>query len=461
MGFLFKFFTFVLHPIAIILDIPSLKNIPYKYVAAYRNNYTLQNLVAVRTCGVIFLVLNLIIRALYFIFPESLTKAQNFPEFDYTNWLYIAITPIFLVISFVLIYYYKKGQKSLAMIGIFIFLFSLYLISCGIVSSFITTSDPSNALTLYMIPLVIVSVVFVFEFYETILLIIAIGVIFTSMLIYAQANSTEMLYNELISIILLCGFYLTSRYFYTYKANYYKQVIEIREKNNEIENAASFKNQVLGMVAHDLRNPLAVVESTAMLMEMDKVDTEMRENIEIIKEACVKARGIILDLLEAAKNDDQNLVETTQVDLNLLVRKIIDSWKIHHETRNTITFNSTCIPLYVDINKERFHRVMDNLISNALKFSKENDKIEIQLDKENNMATIEVKDHGLGIPKDMLPHLFDRFSKAGRTGIRGEQSTGLGLSIVKQIIERHQGKIEVHSIESQGSTFTIYLPALN
>jgi len=268
-------------------------------------------------------------------------------------------------------------------------------------------------------------------------------------------------YNELISIVLVFGFYFTSRYFYSYKANYYKQVIEIREKNNEIENAASFKDQVLGMVAHDLRNPLAAVESTAMIMEMDELDDETRDNINIIKESCVKARGIILDLLEAARNDDQNTIETTQIDLNLFIRKIIDSWKIHNETRSIITFNSSYMPLYVEINKEKFHRVMDNLISNALKFSKESDKIEIRLDKVNKMAIIEVKDHGLGIPKDMLPHLFERFSKAGRTGIHGEQSTGLGLSIVKQIVERHKGKIEVHSVENQGSTFTIKLPVFN
>jgi len=443
------------------LNFPSLKKISKKYAAAYRNNYTLQNLIAVRTCSAIFLVLNLIIRALYLIFPESLSKAQNFPEFDFTNWLYISVTPFFFIGSYLLIIYYRKNRKALASLSIFVFLFSLYLISCGIISSFIATSDPSNSLTLYMVPLVIVSAVFVFELYETILLIIAVETVFTSMLIYAQASPTEMIYNELISIILLCGFYLTSRYFYSYKANYYKQVIEIREKNNEIENAAAFKNQVLGMVAHDLRNPLAAVESTAMIMEMEEVDDETQENINIIKASCVKARGIILDLLEAARNDDQNTIETTQVDLNLFVRKIIDSWKIHNETQNIITFNSTYIPLYVEINKEKFHRVMDNLISNALKFSRENDKVEILLDKENKMAIVEIKDHGLGIPKDMLPHLFDRFSKAGRTGLRGEQSTGLGLSIVKQIVERHKGKIEVSSIENQGSTFTIKLPALN
>ena len=71
---------------------------------------------------------------------------------------------------------------------------------------------------------------------------------------------------------------------------------------------------------------------------------------------------------------------------------------------------------------------------------------------------ISITDKGLGIPKDMLPTLFERFSGAGRTGLRGEQSTGIGLSIAKDIIESHQGKISVQSEEGKGSTFTILLP---
>ena len=165
-------------------------------------------------------------------------------------------------------------------------------------------------------------------------------------------------------------------------------------------------------------------------------------------------------LLDAARNDDQNVFETTEdVELNVFLRKIIDSWKIHNEARNSFVFKSSFIPLYAQVNKEKFHRVMDNLITNAIKFSKEKEKIEIHLDKEFGMAIIEVKDHGLGIPKEMVPHLFDRFSKAGRAGVRGEVSTGLGLSIVKQIVERHKGKIKVESEENKGSTFTIYIPA--
>ena len=443
------------------LDNSFLQRIPSKYKAEYRNYYTLQNLLAVRTCSLIFLLLNVIIRLLYWVFPESLTKAQNFPEFDFINWIFIAVTPFFVITSYLIIDYYRHKRKALAVHTLYVFVFAIYLVASGIFSSLIATSDPSNALTLYLVPLVIISVMCVFELYETLILILAIEAVFTSLLIYSQISPTELVYSEMISIILLAGFYLTSRYFYTYKASYFKQVLEIREKNNEIENAANFKNQVLGMVAHDLRNPLAAVESTAMIMELEEIDADTRENIDIIKASCVKARGIISDLLEAARNDDQSVIETTGIDLCVFVRKIIDSWKIHNEAKNHLVFHSNTHPIYAQVNKEKFHRVMDNLISNAIKFSKESDKIEINLIKEGNKAIIEVKDNGVGIPKDMIPHLFDRFSKAGRPGIRGEQSTGLGLSIVKQIIERHNGKIEVSSTENKGSTFRITLPALN
>lgn len=445
-------------PIALKMEAPFLKKIPQKYAVAYRNYYTLQNLFAVRTCSWVFFALCIIIRVLYLLFPVSLTKAENFPEFNLSNWLYIISTPVFIVISYLLIYYFKKTKKAGTLVSLFVFIFSLYLVTCGIFSSFIATSDPSNAIMLYMVPLVIVSVVYVFEFFETILLVVSIGVVFTAFLLYTQSGPTEMVYNELLSCILLCGFYLTSRYFYSFKANYYRQYLEIRDKNIEIESAANFKNQVLGMVAHDLRNPLAAVESTALLMELDARDPDTHENIEVIKASCVKARGIITDLLEAARNDDQNTIETIQIDLNYFIRKIIDSWKIHNEANTRLIFTPYPQPLNVNVNKEKFHRVMDNLISNAIKFSKENEKIEISLNREKGFATIWIRDYGIGIPKDLLPILFDRFTKSGRTGIRGEQSTGLGLSIVKQIIERHKGKIEVDSVENMGSTFKISLP---
>jgi signal transduction histidine kinase len=393
------------------------------------------------------------------VFPISLTKAQNFPEFNFSNWVFILITPFFLIAANLLIAQFKNHKKATAAMALLVFLFSVYIISCGMYSSFIVTADPGNALTLYLIALSLISAIYVFEYYETIILIITIEVLFTGLLFYSQTSSTQMVYNQLVSAILLSAFYLTSRYFFSYKVNYFQQVIEIREKNMEIEKAGEFKNQVLGMVAHDLRNPIAAVESLAMLMELDEVSEETQDNLNMMKASCVKARTIIDDLLEAARNENVNIFEVERTDLHQLIKSIVGDWKIQHSYKSDVLFTSSANPAFAYVNKEKLHRAIDNLISNAVKFSNDKHRVDVRLTKKNNEIIIEVQDYGLGIPADMIPEIFTRFSKAGRTGLRGEESTGLGLTIVQQIIEKHNGSIDVESTVGSGSVFTVRLPA--
>jgi two-component system sensor histidine kinase VicK len=429
--------------------------------SSYRDYYTLKNLGAVRTGSIIFLILNLLLRILYAVFPESLTRAQNYPEFNYANWLYIAITPIFLIGSYVLIYVYGKQKRATVVTGIFVFLFAFFIIFCGMFSSFIATSDPRNALTLYLTALSIISVVFVMESAELILLIILVELVFTYLLYYTAAEPMEMVYNQIISVTLLFCFYFIARYFYSYKSSYYLQLMDIREKNIAIEKGNAFKNEILGMVAHDLRNPIGAIETIAMMMEMDEVTKDTRENLEMIKTSCIKARGIITDLLDAANNENINIIDTQRTEMNHFLKRIINEWKVQKNAKNSVVLIGSKDQVFVEINAEKFQRVMDNLITNALKFSKDKDKIDVYLSAKDGNAIIEVRDYGMGIPADMLPHIFERFSKARRPGVRGEQSTGLGLSISKQIIENHNGTIEVMSEERKGSSFTIKLPLVD
>jgi len=429
--------------------------------AAYRDFYTLRNLGAVRTGSIIFLILNLLLRIMYFVFPESLTRAQNYPEFNYTNWIYIIITPIFLLGSYLLIYFYKKQNKATIVTGLFVFAFAFFIIFCGMYSSFIATSDPRNALTLYLTALSIISVVFVLSDLETILLIVLVELVFTYLLYYTAAEPMEMVYNQIISVTLLFCFYFISRYFYNYKSSYFMQLMDIREKNIAIEKANAFKNEILGMVAHDLRNPIGAVETIAMMMEMDEVDKDTHENLEMIKASCAKARGIITDLLDAANNENINVIDVQRTEMNHFLKRIINEWKVQKNAKNSVVFIGSKDQIFAEINAEKLQRVMDNLITNALKFSKDKDKIDIYLSAKDGHAIIEVRDYGLGIPAGMIPFIFERFSKARRPGVRGEQSTGLGLSISKQIIENHNGTIEVMSEERKGSTFTIKLPQVD
>ena len=408
------------------MDTHFFKKLSGKYKIPYRNYYTSQNLLAVRAGALIFLLLNVVIRLLYMIFPASLTRAENFPEFDITNWAFIGFTIFFYLMSHLLVQENRKTKKASAIMALFVFIFSLYIICCGMFSSFIATGDPRNALVLYLIALSVISMLCVFEAYETIILIIAAEFLFTSLLIHANTDPTDMLYNQLMSVILLTGFYLISRYYFSYKANYYLQLIEIQEKNLTIERGSEFKSQLLGIVAHDLRNPIAAVESVAMLMEMDAIDDDTKDNLYLVKASCVKARTIIDELLEAARNENATAFVTVKTELNKMINEIIFMWKIERDTTNNIVLISNMSQSYANLNVEKFNRVLDNLIGNALKFSPENSKVEVHLYKSGSEIVIEVKDHGLGIPAKMLPILFDPFSKAGRQGLKGEQSTGLG-----------------------------------
>jgi two-component system sensor histidine kinase VicK len=441
------------------LDTHYFRSLPGRYRASFRNYYTLQNLLSIRNSSIVFLTLNAVLRFLIWVLPVNITKAQNFPEVNLTNWLYIILTPIFWAVSELLLRHIKKTKKASAGMILFVFVFSFYLILAGMYSAFIATSDPRNTLTIYLIALCVVGVMCVFEYDEVIILLVLTEIVFTALLFVAHSDATSMLYDQLISFILLAGFYLISRYFYSYKSSYYLQIIEIRNKNIEIEKAAAFKNQVLGMVAHDLRNPIAAVESLAMMMEMDDdLNEETQDSVRMIKASCVNARSIISDLLEAAKNENLTNIDLRRTEMNEWLRGIIDMWRIQKDLTNNIMLVSSSNTIYANINNEKFQRVLDNLISNAMKFSKEKENIELHLDQKDNKVLIKVKDHGLGIPADLLPHIFESFSKAGRTGLKGEQSTGLGLSIVKQIVENHKGTINVESEEGKGTTFVIELP---
>jgi two-component system sensor histidine kinase VicK len=440
------------------VNIYFFKNIPASNGAAFRKHYTLQNLKAVQVVCIIFYGINIFLRLFYTLAPNSLTRAANFPEFNYSNWLYIIITPIFYLTGGRMLKIFDQKKKPTGLMTLFVIIFSIYLLFSGIFSSFIAMYSPKDNLTLYLVALITVSVMCVFEYEDTIMLTIVTELLFTIILFCCEADPTEVIYNQLTSIVVLSGFYFISRYIYSYKASHFLQLNEIKRKNLEIEKASDFKNDVLGIVAHDLRNPIAAIESLAMIMEMDHVDPEMQDNLDMIKASCHKARNIVNDLLEVAKNENDLPFETREVNLHHLLTESISTWKNMSGIPNHIALIADYETLIVNINADKFNRVLDNLISNALKFSKEHHQLDVLLSRLDDYALVQVKDQGLGISKEMLPHIFERFTKAGRKGLKGEKSTGLGLSIAKQIIEKHGGKISVESEEGRGTTFSILLP---
>lgn len=432
------------------------------YRSVFRNYSTLQNLRTVKIISLVNFLLNIALRLIVLIYDIPTEHIKHYQEFSDANVLASILNPIFCALSVLLIAQYERGKPKHILSQILVLLFGLFILFSGMRATFFAMHNPRNTMLMYLIGVVITGAFFTFEFFETILITVAAGICFNVLLPHYQEGASEIIMNNLGSLVVLVVFYCISRFSFSYRADNYLKLKAIEEKNIEIETASRLKNEILGIVAHDLRNPLTAIRVLASIMEDDRtINADNQENVQMIKASCDKANAIINDLIETAHNDKDNVFDIEEVELNQYLLKIVDEWAKNKTGHTNILYYGTNKPIYTHINTEKMQRVMDNLISNAVKFSKDGDHVEIRLRVDDfGQIFIDIKDFGMGIPEAMLPFIFDRFSRASRKGLRGEESVGLGLSIVKQIVEKHGGSIEVTSTEKKGTTFTIHMTAV-
>ncbi|MBS1525926.1 MAG: HAMP domain-containing histidine kinase [Bacteroidetes bacterium] len=237
------------------------------------------------------------------------------------------------------------------------------------------------------------------------------------------------------------------------KANLEEALAEINTRNQE-------KDRILRAVAHDLRNPLGGIASlTSVMVEETEHDKDLNAQLKLIRETATDTLELINEILEATNNSSSPL-KKQWVDVNLLLNNSIELLRFKAaEKHQQITFDGLDHAAEINLNREKIWRVISNLISNAIKFSAVGETINVKTIRGNNQVVISIKDHGIGIPDNMKDKIFNMFTDAKRPGTIGEKSFGLGLSISKQIIEKHHGKIWFESEAGKGSTFYVSLPA--
>jgi len=426
--------------------------------SAFRSYCTLQNLRTVKTISLVYFLVNLSIRILGTFTILPFNSINHADELSRANMISTLVSPLFYFAAVLLINYYERNRLLTKLGHVLVILFAMFVITNGMRVTFFAMHNPRNTLVMYLAALTLAGVFFTIEYYETLIIAVVTSVIFMLVIPTYQPGFSEQLLNDVVSFVLLILYFCISRYLFSYRADNYLKLKAIEEKNVEIETASQLKNEILGIVAHDLRNPLTAIRALAMMMEDDTtINAENQENLEMIKASCDKATSIINDLIETAHNDKDNVFDIEEVELNQYLLKIVDEWVKNKTGHTNILYYGTDKPIYTHINMEKMQRVMDNLISNAIKFSGESERVEVKLHNADGQIFIDVKDFGMGIPERLLPYIFDRFSRASRRGIRGEESVGLGLSIVKQIVEKHGGEIGVVSTEREGTTFTIHM----
>ena len=233
---------------------------------------------------------------------------------------------------------------------------------------------------------------------------------------------------------------------------------ELAKKNAQLTQLNQEKNRFLGIAAHDLRNPLHAILMLSEFLLDEVAEGEQKEFLEQIRSSSTFMARLIDDLLDVAKIESgQVAMELTLCDIQDLLQATIKRQNLL-AARKQIEINFVDQPLppaFIDISK--IEQVFNNLIGNAIKFSRPGGQIEVRVREADERFEIEVQDWGMGIPPEIQERLFTPFGK-GQTGTAGEKSTGLGLVIVKRIIQAHGGEIHVESRVGEGSIFTVQLP---
>lgn len=236
---------------------------------------------------------------------------------------------------------------------------------------------------------------------------------------------------------------------------------ELFLKNKRLEQLNVDKNMMLGVVAHDLRNPLSVILGmTELLMDADPEGSAARRLHESIFRSCLFMSRMTEDLLVASNLSlGQLLLKKEAADVRNLIAEAVETNQILCRPKG-ITLNlemPSALP-HANLDPNKVCQVVNNLIGNAAKFSPNGAEIRIVVRDLGDRFVMEVIDRGPGIPVAEREKLFKGFSTTSVRTTAGEASTGLGLSICKNIVEAHKGCIGVESVEGQGATFRVEIP---
>lgn len=242
-----------------------------------------------------------------------------------------------------------------------------------------------------------------------------------------------------------------------------KEKKQLAETNKQLKSLNEEKNRILGIAAHDLRNPIGTIMGYAQLLSQ-KFPTMPIEDINKFLSVIIKSSKFSLTLL----NDllDISKIESGSVQLNLtkinyidFIKAIIDQNQIIGKQKGiNIKLNHETADFLATIDIQKIEQVLNNLISNAIKYSLPKTEIMLKVSVNEQFYKTEIIDQGQGIPAKELPNIFDPFQTAGVQSTAGEKSTGLGLAIAKKIIAEHGGDIFVESAEDKGSNFYFTLP---
>lgn len=236
-----------------------------------------------------------------------------------------------------------------------------------------------------------------------------------------------------------------------------------REKNEALENSMKMKDDFLATITHEFKTPLTVINAALQTIEAlyeSQLSDKVKKHLQRIHTNSLRQMRLVNNLLDITLFNAGHLkVNRKNVDIIFLTSTIVKSVELYAKQKDTeIEFSTDCMSKEMAIDEEKYERILLNLLSNAIKFTPNGRLIYVNISCKDKKAVITVKDNGVGIPKDKLKLIFERFGQVDSSLTRQAEGTGIGLSLVKTLVEGMNGTITLESEVGKGSTFVVTLP---
>lgn len=294
---------------------------------------------------------------------------------------------------------------------------------------------------------------------------IILGLYVAACVLHGQVNQDpRILFNNVYFIILTAIIAATSCYYYDRRR---KEEFHLRHqldtRNQQLAEMDRMKSDFFANVSHELRTPLTLILGPVedLLRKQDTLPDAVSRSLNLVKQNAFRLLRLINDLLELVRLDaqcDPSKVQLQPVDLNVLVPGIVEAVRHMADTKGlTMDLHRTGEPLCVQADPPRLERVLLNLLTNAVKFTPAGGVITVSFTRKGDQAALMVKDSGVGIPEADLPYIFDRFRQVDGSTTRAYRGVGLGLALVRELVEEQLGSMEVQSEVGKGTTFIVNL----
>ncbi|MCE2994330.1 MAG: sensor histidine kinase [Cyclobacteriaceae bacterium] len=243
-----------------------------------------------------------------------------------------------------------------------------------------------------------------------------------------------------------------------------RQLLELNKKSEELKEIVHQNQQIISLVSHDLKGPFNRIFALVQLLNLtsQNLSDEQREYMDKIHQIVADGLGMMRNLLDNRKLEDKGItILHEKLNLSSLLQTLVKNYEILASKKKIAIHYQSDATVMLESDKSYLNRIFENLLSNALKFSESGKNIYVSLSERASGIEVSVRDEGPGIPPEDQLKLYHKFQRLTARPTAGESSTGLGLWIVKSVVEKLEGTIDCESEEGVGSTFTVRLKRTN